>query len=239
MLNKQVFTIVCSIFYLLPFSTEANNKVSYCNFYAQTAMTQSEKNISYQCGFKSKYWNPKAVTHNTWCLKSNKGAMQTIEANRKKLLGACYKKFATINNPKNHLELPSSCIESQGRFTPIRSYYDLHTHSKDKLQSPVKEGLIKNDFNHDNIYDYVFIEENSFKRIQLVACFSRKGKPYQRIITNTHLSYAKKNLKGSYHYYIEMQENLLQITKRYTHTKGSSSATLTYQYNGKGFRPLD
>ncbi len=86
-------------------------------------------------------------------------------------------------NIKSIKNIPSICRDSSGSFKPVthilsKGSYNSKATSYPPIVSP--NGFIAEDFNHDKVTDFIFIERTK-KRIQMVTCVSDKNKLMRKV----------------------------------------------------------
>jgi hypothetical protein len=205
-----------------------------CDHYARDAVTQHKQNQQAHCGFFGLRWSNDKAGQAKWCATTNKHITDQETEIRHTMLNRCFKNKALLSNTTNHPKLPQSCKDSTGKYTAIKSIYR-HDRTHREVRTPVKNGLIRFDFNRDNHLDYVFIEQNKQHGIQLTTCISGKNSSvysiYKRKPTVIRFKATLDELL-SYGHYISLKKQRLHIEFTYLgHNEGSSSAEGYYAYH--------
>jgi hypothetical protein len=225
---KIVMAIFC-LGFLSTVSANTSQRAYECDYYGRSATTQYKQNIQAGCGFKGLRWSDDTVGHTNWCKTVRKAITTKENATRETMLKACFTKKSLVSNTENYPNIPQVCKNLKQGYTPIKSIYSWYRYKKE-IRTPVKDGLIKADFNHDNRPDYVFIERDNKHNIRLTTCISRHHY-YIRKPTRITFSAAGDSL-SSHGHYIELKEGQLVIRFTYFgHNEGSSSAEGYYVYN--------
>ncbi len=203
--------------------------VSACDYYAQSAVKQYRQNLQSNCGFKGLRWSSDQKGHAKWCSTVRKAISDKEKIARDQMLKACFTKKSSTVNIKNQLNIPQSCKDSKGQYTPIKSINSWYRYKKEQ-RTPVRNGLIKTDFTYDHRPDYIFIEQDKKQGIQLTTCVSHNN-TYRRQPTKIAFS-AKGDSLSSEGYEISMKGKQLRIRFTYFgHNEGSSFAEGYYAYN--------
>lgn len=202
-----------------------------CNRYAREAVEQNKKNEAAGCGFTGLRWNNNKKGQKQWCLTVSSEITKKEMTARKRKLEGCFKEKSSRRSRQNQLKLPSMCRASSKGYTPVRQLYSSFRYKK-SLYMPIKSrGLIRYDYNGDGRRDYLFIEQNASKHVQLVNCFSQKGSGYQRQLTDVSFHANLDSLSGR-QYSISMKKGLLQVDiDSFAHNEGSCFAKGAYSYN--------
>lgn len=226
--------VALSCFMSFPVAYAENTQRDYqCNNYSRDAVEQHKKNLQFNCGFKGLRWSHNKAGQRKWCMTVKKSITDKENSVRRKMLDDCFKTKTSLNNRRNQPSIPYRCKDSKGFYTPIKSVYSWYRYQR-TIRTPVKNGLIKSDFNHDGQPDYIFIEQDKKKNVQLTTCISTKNnKSYQRKVTSIRFSVKGDSLMSE-GYNILMKGRELQISFTYfEHNAGSSFAEGFYAYNNR------
>lgn len=220
--------VFCLIF-LSNAEANTSQRAYECDYYGRSATLQYKQNLEAGCGFKGLRWSDDKVGHTNWCNTVRKAITNKENEARDGMLTSCFTKKALLSNTENHPNIPQVCKNAKQGYTPIKSIYAWYRYKKE-IHTPVKNGLIKADFNHDNRPDYVFLERDNKHNVRLTTCVSRH-RYYIRKPTRISFSAAGDSL-SSHGHYIEMKGGQLVIRFTYFgHNEGSSSAEGYYRYN--------
>ncbi|MCK5811171.1 MAG: hypothetical protein KAH00_08770 [Cocleimonas sp.] len=222
MFMSCLFSLSCSY-------TGASEELSGCEYYAQDAVKQYKQNVQFDCGFKGIRWSNHQGGHAAWCSTVRKAISDGEKGVRDKMLKACLLGKKPMGKIKNQPNIPSSCKDPKTKYTPIKSINSWYRYER-TIRMPVKNGLIKVDFNDDHHPDYVFIEKDKKQGVQLTMCVSYNN-TYRRRVTKIAFS-AKGDSLSSEGYHISLKDKQLHITFTYFgHNEGSSFAEGYYAYN--------
>ena len=224
---------LCGLLYLSSAYSDTSAKTYHCNYYARDAVEQHKKNLQFHCGYQSLRWSSNKRSQQQWCMTTRESISAKENAIRKEMLERCFKEKTSLTNTRNHPKIPNSCRDQKRHYTPIKSIYSWYRYQRE-IRTPVKNGLIRFDFNRDGRLDYIFIEQDKKQGVQLTTCLSRKNANlYTRKPTSLGFS-AKGDSLMSDGIDISLQGKQLHIIRRYfEHNAGSSSADGYYNYNNE------
>jgi len=74
---------------LVAASTSASAQTANCNWYADTALKQQQRNEQGKCGFSGPEWSMSRQTHLTWCATQNPDRWKAEAQKREQLLAGC------------------------------------------------------------------------------------------------------------------------------------------------------
>ena len=222
---------ICGLLYFPNAYSDTSARRYHCNYYASDAVEQHKQNLQFNCGYKSLRWNSDKAGQRKWCMSVRETISNKENEVRKKMLDQCFKAKISLTNTNNHPEIPNSCKDSKGNYTPIKSIYSWYRYQKE-IRTPVQNGLISADFNRDGRLDYIFIEQNKKQNVQLTTCFSHKGSnSYKRKLTSISFSAEGDSLMSD-SYNISMLGKRVHLSLSYfEHNAGSSSSDGYYRYN--------
>ena len=202
-----------------------------CDSYAREAVSANKENKDAGCGFTGLRWNSDKAGQKEWCLIVPKEEARKETIIRKKMLENCITKKASADSDNNQLNLPKACTDASNVYTPVRKIITWYRYKK-SLYMPIKEtGLIQYDLNNDKQKDYLFIEKNKKKNVQLTACLSNKN-GYQRELTDVSFTPNPSDSTSSEQYSISLKKGLINIDINYFgHNEGSSRTLASYAYN--------
>jgi len=88
MVKSVAFSTLVSGFALAA-SMSASAQTANCNWYADTALKQQQRNEQGKCGFSGPEWSMSRQTHLTWCATQNPDRWKAEAQKREQLLAGC------------------------------------------------------------------------------------------------------------------------------------------------------
>jgi len=67
----------------------ASAQTANCNWYAETALKQQQRNEQGKCGFSGSEWSMNRQAHLTWCASQNPDRWKAEAQKREQLLAGC------------------------------------------------------------------------------------------------------------------------------------------------------
>ena len=67
----------------------ASAQTANCNWYAETALKQQQRNEQGKCGFKGPEWSSNREAHVTWCATQNPDSWKAQAQKREQMLAGC------------------------------------------------------------------------------------------------------------------------------------------------------
>lgn len=140
-----------------------------------------------------------------------------------------------LKAPVTLADIPAFCKDPRGKYKPVKRILSKGSyHSKPKFYQPIQgpKGFIVTDFNHDKVFDLVFLERSGTD-IRLISCVSsragniRKPTPFK----------VHETIKPDFQTISETIQykagKLVLTVNKHEHNWGSDSETNRYAYNNK------
>ena len=74
---------------LVAASTAASAQTANCNWYADTALKQQQRNEQGKCGFTGSEWSSSKQAHLTWCATQTPDRWKAAAQKREQMLAGC------------------------------------------------------------------------------------------------------------------------------------------------------
>jgi len=151
--------------------------------------------------------------------------------------------FSACNNngnvkPASQADIPVSCIDPSLQYHLVKGIIGSRQYNAERtFYSPIKakNGVIKYDFNSDNLTDYIFLERKpNDNKARLMLCMSNGGTRYQR--KNT--AYFAREFKTRDNYVeftsITHKGDSISISdSTHAHNDGGENSTANFTFNPK------
>lgn len=200
-----------------------------CKHYTNTSVAQNASNIKLGCGFTGLRWSNNWKGQFDWCMTVLDPISGGENEFRKTQLANCKAKKASTSNPKNSPAIPAACHDPSKQYAAVKQVNHSFRYER-KLKSPVKNGLIRYDYNKDRKPDYVFLETKG-ETARFAICLSR-GNSYQRRVTDVSFTTAKTGSYFTDEYWMSQSGDLLKLDiENFEHNGGSSGRYISYRFN--------
>lgn len=203
------------------------------------------KGQRFECGFEGALWHENLKLRINQCMQAydNRQLADTHFQERQlreKKLDACWTQKTAPTNPDNQVKVPESCKDPEAKYVPVRSSKHSEEIFGEKVHTPISGGLIKYDYNLDEIEDYLFFEvsklnakESYYDRKQedqFILCMSNKG-AYQR--HKTDIYFARYPLTHTTTTLGQFGSSLVIDMEHFEVNLGSSYRSTRYRYSTK------
>ena len=204
----------------------SKKQAQFCQYYAELAVEQNAQNKTQNCGFNNSRWNDDKQGQYQWCLSTSEAIANAETMARKEKLQTCTQQKIANDNPDNQPDIPTACKSKNPHRSAVKAIMNQSIYSED-IDQPVKNGLIRYDYNQDQRDDYVFIETEK-EQAHLVMCLSNK-KTWQ---ADTVMSFYTTADMGRANHSITQEKDVLAIHISITeHNIGSAYRHIKYRYN--------
>lgn len=225
----QLFLFVLSALLLDTnlYASEKQAHDAYCQQYAQEATQQFYTNKLLGCGFDGVRWSSDLKGQRDWCSTVRRSISDTENEFRSLRLSQCH--------AKKRVEIPEACNDSSSRYLTVKAFRNYRS-----LISPVKNGLIRYDYNQDEQDDYVFFEIGN-NDAKVTMCFSGKS-GYKRQTTDLKLIISEAKVFEAEGINLQQVGDLLKVKiRKHDHNVGSSKYEFSYRYqpSSKTFKVIN
>ncbi|HIQ06842.1 MAG TPA: hypothetical protein EYH35_00095 [Thiotrichaceae bacterium] len=210
---------------------EINNtkeKENTCHYYVKTALEQNTQNKNQQCHLTGSRWSDNKEGQYQWCMSVLERLSRAETDARNTALDNCIAKKTSPANKNNQPKIPADCQSNNPNKHAVKTLYRHFRYSKE-IDEPIKNGLIRYDYNRDTKEDFLFLERHK-QNANVILCLSQP-QGYTRKEIGISFN-AEGDSLDSFRYFITQDGNQLHLRIDYFgHNQGSSQRTLVYQFD--------